>query len=580
MTEPERKEIVEEMPDVVAEGSISPGSIVGRHSPQQLVQNVQIVRNTLSSSESSEEESREDWRLDTLTFARPHNTYQDVEFPEYGLPVTLPIRNTDDVTNAECGVPATGSIRNTNVGDTEFPGVAIALPIRNTDDVTNAGSSIDIDELKSVKPPRRGEEFERLESPPSSSHSSLCEGFDATAYRRKRNELIAENILKKEVVGDEENSHKLVILDNRMVTYCGFDDDPNHSDTDESESSYIRTDFDSTLRQILQDTIERRDFIFESVSGGFLGIISFCYMRFQRAHQMKWNVIMLRRFEEILLGRGQFLDVIPTEWEDYEGEFVSIYGPMLETSENYRMLVTRFQVARLRMYIEMLNREVAVLNSMMESRRLISEWSHLALEIKETRLQLEFKLNAISEANLDMNPYSNGICMDFFGIPRPIHSIMSYEIRPKEYDSLIEYNTTEEDDIIRFEGYNPALIDVGCIFQWKVVGDQKRGVCAKRRWPSRKAVTEWNQTRLELSAEILEYPVGVESNMLVKKYRQKRAFYNNEPIFGKYSDKDGVIRIPDVFYHQYLRGDMRIILFPALYEGIVAKIVCTNSTNR
>ncbi|CAL8135056.1 unnamed protein product [Orchesella dallaii] len=186
---------------------------------------------------------------------------------------------------------------------------------------------------------------------------------------------------------------------------------------------------------------------------------------------------------------------------------------------------------------------------MLQSDKIISEWSSTAFTIKQSRLHLETKLSVILETNLDINPYTNRICMDFFVLPRPSHKISAYAIRSKELDNLIEYNN--ENGTLLTNGVEPSKL-----FQWHGKNEENS-----------KCILRFYQTLLNLKAEVQEYPVGVESKALVKKFRQKWEYDDSKPLFGKYSDEEGIISLPDVFYPQNLGKDKNVILLPSLYEG-------------
>ncbi|CAL8119565.1 unnamed protein product [Orchesella dallaii] len=424
------------------------------------------------------------------------------------------------------------------------------------------------DDIESVRPPPPGKEYARESSPPPSNHSSYNDDFDPSAYIEKRKKWIGADFWKKQAeltnlnycsggpngftckdVTENElygpGQPKPIIMDDSMVTYgCYYDDEENSSDSNYSNPDSTNEDrFKSTIQQILKDAADKRnsDF-FATIPGGAVEGINFCWRKFQNALQMKWSIIMLQRFEEILKGRGQSMKEIPEKWKDFKGQFASIYGPMNVKSESYPTLLSHFQASRLKMYIDMLERERDVIGTMLESGKRISEWSPAALAIPQCRLHLEKKLGDILEAHLDINPYSNKIQMDFFVLPRPTHKI---------------------------QGYNPAVLDVGCTFSDQVVWDQKRLTYYSDTDQNQEAVKALCKTLLNLKAEIQEYPVGVESKVLVRKFRNKWEYVDGEPVFEKYSDEEGVLFLPDVVYPQYLGKDMRVILFPNLYEGLI-----------
>ncbi|CAL8105888.1 unnamed protein product [Orchesella dallaii] len=286
------------------------------------------------------------------------------------------------------------------------------------------------DDIESVRPPPPGKEYTRESSPPTSIHSSNNDDFDPSAYIEKRKKRIGADFWKKQAeltnlnycsggpngftckdVTENElygpGRPKPIIMDDSMVTYgCNYDDEENSSDSDYSNPDPTNEDgFMSTIQQILKDAADRRnsDF-FATIPGGAVEGINFCWRKFQNALQMKWSIIMLQRFEEILKGRGQSLKEIPEDWKDFKGQFASIYGPMNVKSESYATLLSHFQASRLKMYIDMLERERDVIGTMLESDKRISEWSPTALAITQCRLQLETKLGEILEAHLDMNP--------------------------------------------------------------------------------------------------------------------------------------------------------------------------------
>jgi len=213
---------------------------------------------------------------------------------------------------------------------------------------------------------------------------------------------------------------------------------------------------------------------------------------------------------------------------------------------------------------------------MLESGRRISEWSSTLIDIKKDRLQLEVKLKAISEAHFDMNPYLNGTGMDFFVLPRPVSAISVYSIRAKELDDLVEYNNTkEEDGMLRIEGHNAAIFDIGVTIFEKIVGDMKRSKYFDRTVHTKNAMNGWYENLMDLRLEAEQYPVGVESRVFTKTYRNDYGYSNDEPIFGKYSDENGVLHVSDVLYPQRLSMTKnvpvpasRIILFPSWLEGI------------
>ncbi|CAL8105835.1 unnamed protein product [Orchesella dallaii] len=457
------------------------------------------------------------------------------------------------------------------------------------------------DDIESDRPPPPGKEYTRESSPPPSIHSSDDDDFDLSAYIEKRKNRIGADFWKKQAeltnlnycsggpngftckdVTENElygpGRPKPIIMDDSMVMYgCNYDDEENSSDSDYSNPDPTNEDgFMSTIQQILKDAADKRnsDF-FATIPGGAVEGINFCWRKFQNALQMKWSIIMLQRFEEILKGRGQSLKEIPEEWKDFKGQFASIYGPMNVKSESYAMLLSHFQASRLKMYIDMLERERDVIGTMLESDKRISEWSPTALAVTQCRLKLETKLGEILEAHLDMNPYSNKIHMDFFVLPRPTHKIRVFAIRPKELDNLIEYNNDDvtprinDVDIVEIEGYNPAVLDVGCTFSDQVVWDQKCLTYYSDTYQNKKAVKALYKNQLNLKAEIQEYPVGVESKVLVRKFRNKWEYVDGEPVFEKYSDEEGVLVFSDVVYPQYLGKDKRVILFPSLYEGLI-----------
>ncbi|CAL8105997.1 unnamed protein product [Orchesella dallaii] len=422
------------------------------------------------------------------------------------------------------------------------------------------------DDIESVRPPPPGKEYTRESSPPPSIHSSDNDDFDPSAYIEKRKKRIGADFWKKQAE-----------LTN--LNYCsGGPNGFTCKDVTENElygpgrpKPIIMND-----SMILKNAADKRnsDF-FATIPGGAVEGINFCWRKFQNALKMKWSIIMLQRFEEILKGRGQSLKEIPEEWKDFKGQFASIYGPMNVKSESYAKLLSHFQASRLKMYIDMLERERDVIGTMLESDKRISEWSPTALAITQCRLQLETKLGDILEAHLDVNPYSNKIQMDFFVLPRPTHKIRVFAIRPKELDNLIEYKNddvtpkTNDVDFVEIEGYNPAVLDVGCTFSDQVVWDQKSLTYYSDTDQNQKVVKALCKTLVNLKAEIQEYPVGVESKVLVRKFRNKWEYVDGEPVFEKYSDEEGVLFLPDVVYPQYLGKDKRVILFPSLYEGLI-----------
>ncbi|ODM94203.1 hypothetical protein Ocin01_12478 [Orchesella cincta] len=408
------------------------------------------------------------------------------------------------------------------------------------------------DDLDCVTPPPVNGEYSRVKSPAPSTHSSDYDDTDLSVYIEKRNEAIRKEFLKQQMeltpAEQRRNLYKsLLKQDNRIIYYNVYQD---VEDLAESEPNNNRYQFNDTMNQIISDAVNKPSSYFDSIPGSSIGGIQFCYMRFQRALQLKWNILMLSRFEDILGGRGKLLLEMPKELLDFEGEFARIYGPVVVTDENYKKLLTQFGVQRMKMYIDMIERERDVIQFMLESGKRIAAWSFLELEIREKRLRMETGLNAIPEANLDINPYTNKIGMDFFVLPRPTHSIVSYKVRPKGgVEHLIEYNFKDkEDGVVVIEGYNPAVLDIGCQFPRSVVGNERQREHFMMTASKQTAGTDWCCFLLKLKAEVQEHPVGIGSKELVNKYQQPWL---------------------DVFYMQLLGKDKRVILFPSVFEGLI-----------
>lgn len=223
------------------------------------------------------------------------------------------------------------------------------------------------------------------------------------------------------------------------------------------------------------------------------------------------------------------------------------------------------------------------LMTMKESRIKKIEIARRKKDIANQRKQLEQTLKNLPEASADTNPFTSRQFIDLFVVPRKLVPISSYVIRPKEVENFTEFELGQ--DMFIREGYNAAVLDVASKHVNVVFGDFRKdfyffepspfkkqlakGLKSKRVKPDTYIYQNWSMHLWKLNQSMLRHKMGIELGTFIKYYRKGVWITEEESLFGRFSDLEGVENLCEIFDIRKLEdgSQQKIILFHTLTKG-------------